>query len=51
MHFCSSILGVCIFHHGVVKKAIKIFAPWQGIEKHYKKNIQFEHSHWPPKDL
>jgi hypothetical protein len=41
MHFCFSILGVCHFHHKVMRKAIKRLVPicvdtWQGIRKHYK---------------
>jgi hypothetical protein len=46
MHFCSSIHGICHFHHGVVR-TIKRFAPiyvgtWQGTWRHYKRNTQFK---------
>jgi hypothetical protein len=41
MHFCFSILGVCIFHYKAMRKAIKRLVhvcvdTSQGIKKHYK---------------
>jgi len=43
MHFCTIILGVCLFCYKVVRKATKKFMPigvstWQGTKKHYKKH-------------
>lgn len=56
MHFCSSILSVCHFYHGVVRKVIKIFTfvcinTWQGTKRHYKRNIQLEHIRYFLKDF
>ncbi len=46
--FAFPFLVFVIFHHGVVKKAIKRHAPiyvgtWQGTRKHYKRRKQLEH--------
>ncbi len=56
MHFLSSILGVCHFCNGMVKKATKRFThvciyTWHGTGRHYKRSIQSKHMCQLPKDF